>query len=205
MMSKTVTIEATAEPLIIRMTSLPSGRSATISACGRMTLNSTTGPAEAERHRRLALAARHGGHRAAEDLGLVGGGVEREGEDAAEEGVAEEPPQADRLEEAAELAAAVVDEEELGEQRRAAEEGDVGERDAAEDAAPRQPRERDRQREQRAERHRDHDQLDGDEEPVEHAKAVALEELGAHDRRIPRSDQRSIRAIPTDETIDIAR
>jgi hypothetical protein len=37
--SKTVTTAATAEPLIIRMISLPSGRSAVTSACGRMILD----------------------------------------------------------------------------------------------------------------------------------------------------------------------
>ena len=52
-------------------------------------------PAHAERARRLPLAAMHRLDRAAEDLRLIGGGVQREGEDRAVEGLAEEAPQAD--------------------------------------------------------------------------------------------------------------
>ena len=80
---------------------------------------------QAERRAPLELAARDRLDRPAQDLGLIGGGVDGEGEDRAVERLAEEPPQPDILPEQAELAEAVIDQEELAEQRRAAEEGGV--------------------------------------------------------------------------------
>ncbi len=49
----------------------------------------------------------------------------RHREQAAVPGVAEEPPEADRLQLRTEAAEAVIDQEELGQQRRAAEEIDI--------------------------------------------------------------------------------
>ena len=79
-----------------------------------------------EREGALPLALRHGLDGAAQDLGLIGGGVEREGQEHAVPGVTEEPPQADRVQGAAEGAKAVIDQEDLRQQRGAAEEIDIG-------------------------------------------------------------------------------
>ena len=148
---------------------------------------------------------RHRADRPPQDLGLIGGSVEREGEQGAEEGVAEEPPQADRIEERPELAAAVVDEEELGEERRSAEEIDIAEGRAAKERTPREARQRHRDGEEAAEDDRDGDELDRHQQPFEHAGSVPAEQLEVHVRRMPRSDQRSMPAMPKDETIDMAR
>ena len=72
---------ATADALISRMISLPIGRSATIAACGRTTFQKISSRCRPSAARGLPLAARHRADGAAEDLGLVGGGVQREGEE----------------------------------------------------------------------------------------------------------------------------
>ena len=68
---------------------------------------------QAERERALELAAGDRLDRAAQDLGLIGGRVDGEGEERAVERLAEEPPQADVLPEQSELAEAVIDQEQL--------------------------------------------------------------------------------------------
>ena len=161
---------------------------------------------QAERHRRFPLAARDGANGAPENLRLIGGGIERERQDAAEEGVAKQPPYADGVEERPELAAAVVDEEHLGEQRRAAEEVDVSVGDGPYHAVPGIPGERDRQGKQGPDRNRDRDELDRHHQPFEHARPVAREKVEIHAARLmPRSDQRSIPAMPKEEMIDRIR
>src|SRR6185436_6343063 len=86
---------------------------------------------------------------AAVDFRLVGGGVEGEGEQAAVEGFAEEPPQPDIREEVPELPAAVVEEVSLRQERRAPEKIDIAVGNAAQPAVTRQPRQSDRDGEQR--------------------------------------------------------
>src|SRR5690606_21329129 len=80
---------------------------------------------QAERGGAFMLAARHAFDRPAQDFGLIGGGVEREGQERAVPGVAEEPPKAPGLQLGGEAAEAVIDQEELREERRAAEEIDI--------------------------------------------------------------------------------
>src|SRR3712207_385731 len=76
--------------------------------------------------RRLDLVVRHRLQAAAEDLAGIGSGVEREGEDRAPVGLAEEGPQAPFLQDGAELPEAVIDQEDLHEQRRSAKHEDIG-------------------------------------------------------------------------------
>ena len=177
---------------------------------------------QAERPRRLPLPARHRPDGAAENLRLVGGGVQREGEDRAIERVAEEDPEPDRLQlrhVPANCAGAVVDEEELREQRRAAEEIDVAEGDRADEAVLRQPRGGDRDREQqRRSRTEIATSSSVTSRPVRAAAARTCTSRsgimpaaplgsagGAVRARWLRSDQRSIAPMPNDETIDIRR
>jgi hypothetical protein len=82
-------------------------------------------PGQAQRCGALVLAAADALDGAAQDLGLVGGGVEREGEQRAIPGIAEEHPEPDRLKLIAEGAEAIVDQEKLRDQRCAAEEVDI--------------------------------------------------------------------------------
>jgi hypothetical protein len=86
---------------------------------------------------------------AAEDLGAVGGGVERQGQDGAEPWLAENLPQAYGLEGMPELAAAVIDQEDLGEQRRSAKEENIGCSRPVEPGPWRKTHERDRHGEDR--------------------------------------------------------
>ena len=104
-----------------------------------------------ERSRALPLAPRHAFDRAAQDLGLVGRRVQREGENGAIPGFAEEPPQSDRFQFNPEGAEAVIDEEGLREQRRAAEEIDVAVGDGLEELVLRHARIGDRYGKYRAE------------------------------------------------------
>src|SRR5690606_37479070 len=79
----------------------------------------------------LPLSARDAGNRAAQDFGLIGGGIQREGKDRAVPGVAEEPPEPDGITLRAEGAEPVIDEEGLGEEGCSPEEIDVAVAQAA--------------------------------------------------------------------------
>ena len=91
-----------------------------------------------------------------------------------------EAPQPDRVERTAELPGAVIDEEELREQRRAAEEIDIAEGEAAHEAVARQARRGERNGEQRAETMEMDDELERDDEALQELQAVACEEIGDH-------------------------
>ena len=109
----------------MKTASLPNCGSARRSAEGRRTRTSTCRGREAEGAGGLELALGRRLDRAADDLGHVGAGVEREGDDRAPPGLAQEGP-GPALADPLELGEAVVDEEGLHQERRAAEEVDVG-------------------------------------------------------------------------------
>ena len=85
--------------------------------------------------RRLDLPVRDRLEPAANDLRAVGGGVERQRENGAPEGRAEEAPEAEHLQGRAKLPKPIVDEEYLHQQRRAAERRDVA-ADGPDDGRP---------------------------------------------------------------------
>ena len=117
---------AIAEALIISTNSLPYGRSAVIKACGKNDPPKDGEGVQAECVSGLALPGRDRPNRAGKDLRLIGCGVERKSENGAVIGVAKEPPEADLAKLQSELAGAVVDQEGLGDHRRATEEVGVG-------------------------------------------------------------------------------
>ena len=86
------------------------------SACGIRMRRQMSRRAEAERGRRLALAARHGVERAAQDFRLKSGRREREPADRRH----------DRRHVEAVFGEKVIDEQELHEQRNAAKHADIG-------------------------------------------------------------------------------
>ncbi|MNP30314.1 hypothetical protein D3C76_1233810 [compost metagenome] len=126
------------------------------------------------------LSTGHRLHGTTPDLGLVGGGVEGEGQHGAPVGIAEEPPDTQFLQFGTQLAGSVVDQEGLGQQRRAAEQVGVAERQAPQPADPAHPRRRQRQRQQRAEGHREQDDLQGHAQAGEHARAVGRKQFQFH-------------------------
>ena len=93
----------------------------------------------------LDLAVRRDLDGAAQDLGGVGGGVEREGEQRAEPGLLEQRPETALLH-GLELAEPVIDQEQLDQQRRAAEEIGVGPDRPVEQRVARGARDRQRHR-----------------------------------------------------------
>ena len=84
-------------------------------------------PRHAAGARRLDRAVRHGDERAAEDLGLIACGAKPERQHAATERVAQDRPD-DAVTDGRERSEAVVDDEELDQQRGAAEDRDIGAR-----------------------------------------------------------------------------
>ncbi len=103
------------------------------------------------------------GHRlqaAANDFRGVGGAVQGEREDRAVERLAEEPPQADVLQREPELAEPVVDQEDLHQQRRTAEDEDVALGGPVQHRHAREPHRGEQQREDRARRERDAGELE---------------------------------------------
>src|SRR5271166_3064483 len=73
----------------------------------------------------LDLTVRHREQRAAENLRLIGGGAERQRQDRAVEGVAQERPE-DAGANRRQRRQAIIDDEKLDQERRAAEHGDIG-------------------------------------------------------------------------------
>ncbi len=132
---------------------------------------------KSQRLARLDLSLGHVADRTGQDLDLIGGGVQSEGEQRAVPRVTQEPPQADILKERPEGTDAVIDQEHLCDQRRAAKEIDISRRHTAEIGVLRQPPERHRQRDDRAHNHRDDDELDRDDEAFNILEAVLLHEF----------------------------
>ena len=98
------------------MKSLVTGGMTTRKACGRTTWRKRLPAAHAQRQRGFGLAARDGLDAGAVILGLAGGVVQAQAEDAGQEGV---EPDAD-------FRQAVVDQEKLDEQRRSADDLHIG-------------------------------------------------------------------------------
>ncbi|MNV72188.1 hypothetical protein D3C71_1652560 [compost metagenome] len=127
------------------------------------------------------LAGGDGHQAAAEDLGLVGGGVQGERQQGAEPRFAEEPPQAHVLPEALERAEPVIQQEQLGQQRRAAEEVHVAGGQALQHHAARHARQGQQQAQHRAQGERDGHQLGGHQQAIDEARAVAFQQVGVED------------------------
>jgi hypothetical protein len=116
-----------------------------------MTFQKVTNGERREGFGPLDLAVRNALDGAAQDLGLVGGGVHGHREKGAVPGLAEEPPEPDRLDLRTETAEAVIDEVDLGQQRRPAEHVDVGVGNRVQHPVLRHPGKGDRHRKEGAE------------------------------------------------------
>ena len=149
---------------------------AAMSAAGSMTRNIVSNGAHADADRRLDLADRHGGEAGAKDLGEIGRRVKAEAEDA---GGGRAEPEPDRR-------AAGVEQEELHQKRRAAE--DLDERpDEPVQRRDLQPTEkRDREPEGEAERAAGAPAEDGDAEAAEKRGRIMPESVQAHRGACPR-------------------
>ena len=110
-------------------------------------------------------------------FGLIGGCVEREGEERAEERIAEQPPQPGRGQRWLKLSGAVIKEEKLGEQRRAAKQVGVSEERAADGLRGKDAAQRGGHRDHQRKGNRAERKLKRHGEPFQHARAEALEQV----------------------------
>ena len=172
---------ATAEPCSMKTTSLPYCGSARRSAEGISTRKSTWRGERPRARGGLELALGRGLDRAADDLGGVGAGVQREGDQRAPPGLAQEGP-GPAVADPFELRQPVVDEEGLHQQRRAAEEVDVGVDQRRGEAHPARAREAGGQRDQEADREREEGELQRDPDACGEERPVGEDQVNAHGR-----------------------
>ncbi len=88
-------METTAEPLIIRIDLVAIRAQCDDQRLWQDDLAEGDEFRDAERGRALVLAARHTLDRSAQDLGLIGGGIERQRQEPTIPGFAEKPPEID--------------------------------------------------------------------------------------------------------------
>ena len=166
-------------------------------------------PGHAEGARRLDLAARHRLDRAAQDLRGVGGGVQGEGQDGAEIRLAEQHPQPDAVEERLELPGAVIDEEELHQERGPAEIEDVAVDRHPQKRAARKPQHRERDRQAQADGDAHQRDLQGQRGAAQQAGQALPDDGEVHRRpqarRVPRLAQASARRWTAIETTVMPR
>ena len=116
------TTETSDDALSSRMNSLMSGGIEMRSACGSRMRRQMSRPAKPSAAAASRLPARHGVERAAQDLRLIGGRRQREAADRRH----------DRRHVEAEFGEEIVDEQQLHQQRHAAEQADIGRAEALE-------------------------------------------------------------------------
>jgi hypothetical protein len=155
----------------------------------------------------LHLLMRHGLQAAADDLAGIGRRVERERENRAPIGLAEEAPEAPFLKRRAELTEAVIDEEDLDEERRAAEDEDIASRDPVEHRDAGHPHECEQHGEHGAQRDGGRRQVQRQRHTFEKAEKRLLHEREVHQAalRTPRSERSSAFWKNTVETQVIKR
>ncbi|MNH20675.1 hypothetical protein D3C79_804540 [compost metagenome] len=124
------------------------------------------------------LARRNRHQAAAEDLGLIGGSVQGERQQGAKPRIPEEPPQADVLPEALERTQAVIQQEQLRQQRRTAEEVHVAGCHALQYQAARQAGKGQQKAEHSTQAEGNRHQLGGYQQAVDEARAVAFQQVG---------------------------
>jgi hypothetical protein len=139
----------------------------------------------------LDLPVRYREQAAANDLTGIGSGVQGQGQDGAPIGLAQEWPE-DTMAYGGKLAEAIVDQEDLNQQRRTAEDEDIEAREPIEDGDAGKARKRQQQRQDGAEADRCHGKLDRQRERADETYEGLFKELPIHQRLLtPRDKRRS--------------